>query len=141
MAQMVAERETVRATIIKSMQLPVNQYSIYAAMDDLRRFIWAGTIPGSIQSIAKDAGEKATKADKDIQEIITAKYVKDDAGDLLRAYWKPDTKNINKPNEEKLKEWMKSHGLSVEPGAITSFIRDDDKADLRVRAVHDLLQK
>ena len=59
----------------------------------------------------------------------------------MRAYWKPDGTNIDTINEGKLKEWMKANGLATGPGDITMFLRGDDKADMRVRAAQELLQK
>jgi hypothetical protein len=140
MAQMVAERETIRAEIEQNKQKTVMQYSLYAALSDLRRYIRAGSIPGVIQAIAQEAGAKAKKADDEIKNIRMGKYVKDDAGERLLKFWKPDGKNINKSNQEKLVKWLKENGQPTGPGDITMFLRDEAKSDLRVRAVRELLQ-
>lgn len=140
MAQMVAERETIRAEIEQNKQRSVIQYNLYGALSDLRRYIRAGTIPGVIQAIVQEAGAKAKKADEEIKNVRTAKYVKDDAGERLRGFWKPDGKTIDESNQTKLMQWMKDNGLSTGPGEITMFLRDEAKSDLRVRAVRELLQ-
>ena len=140
LAQMVAEREKIRASIERSKQLPVADYTLFAALSDIRQFIRAGTIFGGIQTVAADAGAKISTADKEIKDIRTARFVKDDAGDRLRTFWKPDGTTIDQTNEARLKQWMKKNGLAIGPGDITLFLRDDALADLRVRAVRELLQ-
>ena len=112
----------------------------YASLSDLRRFIRAGTIPAVIQAIAEDAGKKAAEADEAIQEVRTARFVRDESGDRLRAFWKPDGETVNGANERSLKKWMEENGLATGHGDIVMFLRDEDKADLRVRAVNDLLE-
>jgi hypothetical protein len=48
------------------------------------------------------------------------------AGPLwLRVYWKPDGKTINKENQDKLRDWMRRHDFSTEPGDITMFLYND----------------
>ena len=141
LAQMAAEREKIRASIERSKQLSVADYTLFAALSDLRRFITAGTIPGGIQTVAADAGAKASTAEKDIKDIRTARFIKDDAGDRLRAFWKPDGTTIDQTNEGLLKKWMRKSGLATDPGDITLFLRDEGMADLRARAVRELLQK
>jgi len=141
LAQMVGEREKIRAAIEQNKQLSVSDYTLFAALSDLRKFMRAGTIPGSLQSIAVDAGQKAAKADDDIKGIRTGAFIKDDAGDRLRAFWKPDGTNIDPANEKRLKEWMQKNSLATGPGDITLFLRDKAMADLRVRAVRELLER
>jgi hypothetical protein len=140
LAQMVATRESIRANIERSKQLSVSEYTLFAALSDIRAFIRAGTIAGGIQSISEDAGEKTTKADKDIKDIRTARFVKDESGDRLRTFWKPDGKTVDPVNEGRLKQWMQQNGLATGPGDITLFLRGEPFADLRVRAVQTLLQ-
>jgi hypothetical protein len=140
MAQMVAERETIRAEIEEHKQHPVSEYNIYGAQCDLRRFIRSGSIPGVIKAIAQNAGEKTKKAEEDIK-TITGKYLRDDAGDKLRAFWKPDGKTVNVDNAKKLNDWMEAHGLKTGPGYIPTFFGNPELADLRVRAVRDLIKE
>jgi len=65
-------------------------------------------------------------------------YMKSSAGDVLRKYWKPDGKKINQGNEKKLKEWMSSNDLTIEPGSITMFLYGAEFEGLRKKAIQDL---
>jgi hypothetical protein len=55
--------------------------------------------------------------------------------DILRSYWKPQG-SINRENEKRLKDWLKSNGIDAE--SITFFLRNELFADARHRAVADL---
>ncbi len=140
-AQMVAEREKIRALIEQSKTLSATDYTLYGALGDLMRYIRAGTIPGVLQVIAEDAGAKAVQAEEDIKDVHTAQFIKDDAGQRLRKFWKPDGTNIDAANAARLEEWMRKNGLATGPGELTMFLRDREKADLRVRAARELLDK
>jgi hypothetical protein len=138
MAQMVAQRETIRATVRRSQDLPVESYTIYAALSDLQRFEQASSIPGALQAIAEDAGQKATAARAELKDIRTAKFMKTTAGDLLRKFWKPDGVAIDKQNEQRLMKWMTDNGIATGPGAITMFLRSDVLEEARIKAVREL---
>jgi hypothetical protein len=137
-AQMAAQRESIRASIRASEELAVEDYTIYAALSDLQRFEFAGSIPGSLQSIAEDAGQKAKDARTKINDLQKGAYLKTTSGDLLRKFLKPDGEKINADNEKKLKEWMTENGLSAAPGSITMFLRSDMLEQARIKAVRDL---
>jgi hypothetical protein len=141
MSGMVAEREPVRASIERNKQLPVADYTVFAALSELKKFIRAGTIPGTIQAIAIDAGNKATRADKDIKNIRSARFVQDDAGDAAWAFWVPDGETVDKGNEQLLIQWMKIHGLPTGPGTIVWFLTADKLSDHRVLAANALIRK
>lgn len=68
-AQMVAQRETIRTSIKKNELLDIKKYSLYSGLSDLQRFEFAGSIPGSLQSIAEDAGQKAKDAARGLEEL------------------------------------------------------------------------
>lgn len=40
----------------------------------------------------------------------------------LRTWWKPDGCTVHPENEARLKKWMRSHGLSLRPGAISMLL-------------------
>ena len=65
-----------------------------------------------------------------------ATYVRDQSGDILRRFWKPDGENVNEENEKELKEWMGNHG--VDSRSVYLFLRSELLADARVQAVQDL---
>jgi len=137
-AQMVAQRESIRASIRTNEELPVEKYSVYCGLSDLKRFEFAGSIPGSLQAIAEDAGQKAGAAKNELKDIRKAAYAKTKAGDLLRKFWKPDGKTIDESNQTRLREWMQEKSLATGRGTITMFLRSDVLEEARVRAVQDL---
>lgn len=135
MAQMVASRETARATIRGHEKLSAAEYTWYAADSELQAFAYAGSIPGAIASIAQDAGAKTAAA---IQELKQGTFAKTAAGDALRAYWKPDGTHVDSDREAKLKDWMQKNGLDTGAGSITMFLRSAELESLRAKAVRDL---
>jgi len=137
MAQMVAERETARAVIRSKQELPASVYTLSAAESDLKKFEFAGSIPGAITAVSQDAGQKAGTAKQALNEI-SAKYLKDAEGTLLRSFWKPDGHNVSSSNEALLRQWMSTNGLPTDAGYLSNFIRSADYASLRAKAVRDL---
>ena len=73
-------------------------------------------------------------------EIIRqiSEYSKTASGDCLRKFWKPDGVNKDTVNENRLIDWMGSHGLDTGPGSITMFLRGAEFEGLRVQAITDL---
>ena len=140
MAGMVAARETIRANIERNKQLSDEQYTLFAAAIDLRKFEQVGSIPGAIQAIAIDAGNKAALANETITEIRTIQFSNDEAAKLLRSFWTPRGE-VDKKNEEQLLNWMDAHGLRTEPGDISTFLQEKSLADLRAQAVQKLINK
>jgi len=143
MASMVAARETIRANIESYKQLSADEYTLFAALINLEQYKRAGSIPGALQTIAKDAGSKATKAEEKITEIRTIEISNDYNSKQLQVFLYPDGID-NKRNEISyglLKTWMEKHKLRTEPGDVPDFIVDKNFADLRIQAVKDLLSK
>jgi len=58
------------------------------------------------------------------------------AATLLRKYWKPDGKTIDKQHEARLKMWKEAKGLA--DVSITALINVEMFAQLRNQAIHDL---
>jgi hypothetical protein len=137
-AGMVAQRETLRASIRTSEGLSVDRYSIYAALSDLQRFKFAGSIPGSLQALAEDAGQKAGVARKKLRELGEPGYVETETRKLLLKFLQSDDKNANKKNEKALWNWMRKNGFSTAPGQISMFIHSDVLENARDKAVRDL---
>lgn len=137
MAQMVAQRETIRALIRTNEELPVDSYTWFAADSQLHSFEFAGSIPGAIAGVAADAGQKTAAATQVLQDIRLGVYQKTKAGDLIQAYWKPNG-TLSQTNQTALVNWMKENGLSTDPGMITMFIRDTALEAKRTQAVKDL---
>jgi hypothetical protein len=137
LAQMAAQRETVRTMIRTNEQLPVESYSWYAAESDLQVFEFAGTIPGAIASVAQDAGEKVAIAKKEQRELTRVVFAKTTTSSRLLEFWKPSGK-LNRGNADRLAEWMKTNRLGTGAGTITMFIFDSASEDLRTKAIRDL---
>jgi hypothetical protein len=139
MAQMVAEREKIRVDIrVHEVNDEVESYTWFAAESDLRKFEYAGSIPGAISVVSLDAGQKAAKATQDLKELTTGKFGRDAATAQLRQFWKPDGTNIDANNQTKLKTWMQENGLDNSAGTITMFLNSAAMAELRSKAVKDL---
>jgi len=138
LAQMVAQRETVRLAIRTSQASPVESYSWFAAESDLQGFERAGSLPAALLTIAKDAGLKSAEAEQKLQSLREGTYLKDSAGDVLRKFWKPDGTTVDATNEAKLKAWMTQNNIATGPGDIVMFLRAEEFAASRSKAVKDL---
>lgn len=136
MAQMVAEREKIRAAIRGKEDTAVDAYTWFAADTDLHTFEFAGSIPGAISTISLDAGQKAATANQSLNNLAAASYVKTKAGDALRAFWKPNGKTVDDDNQKLLRDWMNANGIGGQP--IEFFLRGSDFEALRAKAVKDL---
>jgi hypothetical protein len=137
LAQMVAQRETIRTGIRRNEQLEVENYTWFAAESELQGFEFAGSIPGSIAGVAQDAGQKAAVARQEQMKLSSGVFSKSVSGTLLRDFWKPDGE-VNPANATRLTDWMKLNGLATGPGAITVFTRTKELEELRAKAVKDL---
>lgn len=137
LAQMVAQRETVRVLIRTKELLPVDSYSWFAAESDLQRFEFAGSIPGAIVGVAEDAGEKTATARQEQKELTKVSFKKTSTSTRLLEFWKPGGK-VNADNAKRLSDWMKANGLATGAGTVTMFIFDADSEDLRAKAINDL---
>ena len=137
-AQMSAERKKVEARIGLGKRSSTSDYTIFAAVSDLEDYIHAGTIRGALEAAIRDAGVKEQEATESISELRSGSYLKDDAGDRLRVFWKPDGSTIDRTNETRLKEIMKRSGLDTGPGAITMFLRSRELGELRVKVAREL---
>lgn len=137
MAQMVAERETLRVSIRASTQLPVESYTLFAADSDLQAFARAGSIPGAIASVAQDAGQKAATAQQEMRSLTRGVFERTASSALLREFWKP--KGVtDRDNEKKLLDWLGKNGFDTRPGAITMFLSTEGLDEFRARAVKEL---
>lgn len=67
--QMEAERRAVSVDIIRGTGLPLNQYPLAAALADLERYFFAGTVDGALAGIQRDAARKDNESGKEITKI------------------------------------------------------------------------
>lgn len=134
-SQMNATRKDVLARIYSGLELNHKKYSLMKALIDIEDYFQAGTIIGAVNAVSESSGAQKNKADKKIESILEGTYIKDLAGDKLRAFWKPDGE-INKTNETKIKEWMQANNL--QNVSIASFIRNKVFEEARVQAVNEI---
>jgi hypothetical protein len=85
---------------------------------------------------ALDKSRASVKDEKIITSFSASAYQRDDAGDRLREFWRPNNKTDTR-NEQALKKWMREHGLDGE--SITFFLRSEMFADARRKAAADLI--
>ncbi|AMK78117.1 MULTISPECIES: hypothetical protein [Methylomonas] len=73
---------------------------------------------------------------KEVGDGLLVKVEKIKSGSLIRRYWKPDGKNIDEANANKLKDWLKNNGRSDD--SITLFLHAENLDDVRAKAVKEL---
>lgn len=56
----------------------------------------------------------------------------------IKRLWKPDSKAVDAVALEKVRSWMKAHGLSTAPGSITMFLHSPVHRSARSAMVADL---
>lgn len=148
LSQMEALRKTVRARIIEGMARSEAAYPLAQAMNDLQDYYIAGTIPGAIVGITKDATTASKEADKDIEKALrTAGEIKaeleqkgytvsspgkDEAKSILLKYLKPDGKKFDEVRMNVLKRWMEEQKIHA---SLTFFARAEKYAAQRINAV------
>lgn len=137
MAQMQAERQISRAQIRARENLSVEQYSWYAAESDLIQFEFAGSIPGAINAVAKDAGQKATVAQNEMETLTKGTFRAGNTRDVLRSFWRPNG-SVSANNEAEIVAWMKKNNFDTGPGSITMFISSAEQEEARNKAIKDL---
>jgi hypothetical protein len=132
---MEAQRKIVLAQIYTGLKKSAAEYTMYQALADLDAYYNAGTINGAIVGLTTTAGVSLQVGSDQIAAVLSANFSSDDSTTKLRKFWKPDG-TINKENQTKLINWMRSNG--VDPGSITFFIYSDQYAAKRAKAVSDL---
>jgi hypothetical protein len=135
LAQMIATRQEILVRILNGMQQTVEVYPLAVAVRDTGSYYVAGSIPGAIMATSNDAANKADKA----AETLSAKFVKDQPGEAIRKYWKPDGTAIDKDHEKQILAFFKAN--KIEGESIAYFIHADTYADLRQKFVDTVLNK
>ena len=142
MAQMVALRKVALLTLRTGLQQKDSAYSLFQALSDLEDYYRAGTIPGSLVGITKDAGQKAATAEEGLRQVVSGGFTEDSAGATLYRYLGWDSKKkefTNKENVKNLMDWLKSNDL--EKVFIPTFLSHDMLSKARAKAVNDLNAK
>lgn len=137
LAQMVAQRETIRTVIRTNEMLSVEGFTLSAAESELQGFAFAGSVPGAIAGVAQDAGQKAANARQDQKDLAKAIFGRTTSTAALIQFWKPSGK-VDAANEARIYKWLSDNGFDARPGAITVFLFDGSKEDSKAKAVKDL---
>ena len=74
-AVMDAEREKLRAEIFEGLLQEHRAYTLGHALSDLERYLQAGSIPGAIKEVNKDAGETNQKAQEKFEIVREKQFV------------------------------------------------------------------
>jgi len=114
--QMEAERRAVSVDIIRGTGLPVAQYPLAAALADLERYYFAGTVDGALAGIQRDAARKDNESGKEIKNVRERLALTVDYQQLARAWIA-----INSANDAraKLKAWAAQQRPEGDPGKET----------------------
>jgi hypothetical protein len=72
--EMQSLRKEQYTLIIKQMALPINQYSLQAALADADRYLRAGSVTEALISLANKSGSTATKAAAETKKVIDDRY-------------------------------------------------------------------
>jgi hypothetical protein len=108
-AQMDASRRTVLATLLGGLAQSDADYSLLEAKADLEDYYIAGTLPGALNAISKEAGKQANVADLKIERISEAKYANTAETKRIRAYWKPDGTTVDAAHATAMNEWLRTN--------------------------------
>ena len=139
MAQMVASRKVALLTLRTGLQQDDSAYSLFQALSDLENYYRAGTIPGSLAGIAKDANQKAAIAEDGLRKVVSAGFTDDESGAKLYRYlgWDSNKKQfINANNVKKLRGWLDKNDLMNV--LIPTFLSGDIFNQARAKSVKDL---
>jgi hypothetical protein len=134
MTQMEASRDVVMTRIIQNKARPVTDYTLDAALSDLKAYYAAGTLTGALTEVTTDAGVKAANAKMELKRVSEGDYSYTDAGQKLRRYWRPDG-NINAANATNLQTWLGAnaggrsiselvYGIGIPPALQTQAVKD-----------------
>ncbi len=105
-AQMDASRRTVYATIATGLARSDADYSLLQAKADLETYYIAGTIPGALTAITKEAGKQSAVADQKIERIVEYPYSFGNISKRILKYRKPDDKTVDVGHESAMFAWL-----------------------------------
>jgi hypothetical protein len=134
-AQMDASRRTALAVIFAGLAQSDADYSLLEAKADLENYYIAGTLPGALTAITKEAGKQSNVADLKIQAISEFKYAYTADAKKIRAFWKPDGITVNTTNETAMTNWL-SANTNVK--TLYEFIRGGATAEQQAAMIKDL---
>lgn len=94
-AQMNAERKAALVPIMAGTRASLEDYPLTAALADLTRYQFAGTLDGALAGIQRDAGLKEAEALERLDRYRSVAFAADDASDRLLAWVYPGLKSVD----------------------------------------------
>lgn len=137
--QMRAQRNYVAARLRRGFKENTTDYPLALAIIDIEAYYNAGTLLTAFIEITESAGVEAKKAQEDLSKAAGFRksvFTKDEAGDLIREFWKPDGKNVDKKNQKTIHNWLTNNKIN-EP-SITFFLRSELFEPFRQKMAKDL---
>ncbi len=141
MPALIAQMEASRTEQLVNIRLGLAQsstnYPLAQALVDVDNYYKAGTLPGAVIAVNNSAGAQTQQNKQALRNILLeGTYSWDQASAILRKFWKPDGKTINKTNQAKLNKWLQNNGYPDVP--ISAFLYLRQYAAARAKAVQGL---
>lgn len=130
-AQMDASRRTVLATLYTGLAKSDGDYGLLQAKTDLEDYYIAGTLPGALNAITKEAGKQSGVADQKIAAIAEYKYNFGGKSPTLLKYYQPADGKVDKAHEAVMLAWLKAHtNVGTVPECLMGACTDAEKTAL-----------
>lgn len=112
--QMNASRNVVMVRIVQGKTRSDSEYSLDAALSDLKAYYTAGTLMGALTEVTNDAGVKNKQATEDIAKITTVPNTYDDVSRKLRGYWITADGKYDDAHETQMLECMGAGAKTID---------------------------
>lgn len=108
-SEMNAQRKNTRIPILLGLNRQVTEYPLTQALVDLNNYYFAGTFAGALQSIQAQAGVTEKAAEKEIRDIIKARYAATDRDlrDRINNWIDDPAKQAS------LDSWLKNQNIDI----------------------------
>ncbi|WP_413989795.1 hypothetical protein ACMDCR_28225 [Labrys okinawensis] len=141
LAQMDANRATVKIGIIQGLKLPDSAYPLAAAYVDLELLKKAGSIPAAISTVTQHASDNAATAEEQLQAVRNVSFTSSMSATKIQLWLHPNgTLDINR--SAALFNWMKGDQQDRRlPVPIDIFLASSSFEQSRQRAIRALAIK
>ena len=130
-SQMEASRRTVYAVLAQGLSRPDAEYGLLQAKADLEDYYIAGTLPGALSAITKEAGKQSDVADQKIAAIAEYKYTFGKTSESLLTYFQPADGKVDKVHEAAMLAWLKANtNVATVPECLMGACSESQKAAL-----------
>lgn len=123
--KMNANRAEILTEIFKNRDLDIDDYSWYAAKNDLRRYLFAGTFNNALDTLVDETGADVIEAERELREVGEQKLTT--SATLTDAKLAEDSAAIKKDLRKKLKgtDEEKADALKKIKAIVTALESDD----------------